>query len=142
MPEFILDVGTSAAAKRLADAGDFVTGYVEAAFFTSTGTGDDGDLRTATVADLSADAWADLVRDCDNFQAEAAILLGLAYERDGYDAAMAGRDFWYTRNHHGVGYWDRDALRAGDLGTELTRIAQVWRETDMYCGDDGQIYFG
>src|SRR5262249_3614271 len=38
MPEFILDVGTSAAAKRLADAGDFVTGYVEAAFFTSTGT--------------------------------------------------------------------------------------------------------
>ena len=96
-----------------------------------------GDLHPASLARIMA--------DCATFQERAADLLKAAYGNvtpartigDGtlpdsfrpaweYDAAAAGRDFWFTRKGHGVGFWDREALRApyGELLAELEPPAQ------------------
>jgi hypothetical protein len=40
--------------------------------------------------------------DCAKFESENAELLSRAG-----DFEQNGRDFWYTRNGHGVGFWDR-----------------------------------
>jgi len=49
----------------------------------------------------------------------------------------AGRDYWFTRNHHGVGFWDRGL---GEIGDKLTEKAHNDPSVDLYRGDDEQIY--
>ena len=44
-----------------------------------------------------------------------------------------GRDIYFTRNHHGVGFWDRGLGKAGD---ELTDLAQKLGESWPYVTDD------
>lgn len=129
MPEFILDTGTVETARAFAALDSFTQGYIEALFFT-----DEEQLceesgrempavafNMATMesrfvggdspgfADLAPETLARIVADCAAFQATHAALLEEAYGRD-YEADQAGRDFWYTRNGHGVGYWDRKEL--------------------------------
>ena len=54
------------------------------------------------------------------------------------EAAMAGHDFWLTRNGHGAGFWDGDwPLPYADL---LDKAAQAAGTCDLYVGDDGMIY--
>lgn len=123
MPQFILDLGTPEAGLNYIRKRAFVRGYVEAMFFTETGCSDDGDMEHATVAELSNEAWERIVADCDEFERRCRRLLDAAYQRD-YDEEQAGRDFWFTRNGHGVGFWDREQLREGGLGERLSK----------YCG--------
>jgi len=105
-------------------------------------------------ADLHPEALKEIIEDCQAFQRDAAELLAAAYARtnsawqagDGslgiggpaepYSAASAGRDFWFTRNGHGVGFWDRDALKADDLGEQLSTRARTYGETDAFFGND------
>lgn len=131
MPEFILDMGSPEHARAFNALDSFTQGYIEALFFTdeerlceeSEGEREMPDVavNVATMesrfiggnsfgfADLAPEALAKIVADCAAFQAANRALLDEAYTRD-YDEEQAGRDFWYTRNHHGVGYWDRKAL--------------------------------
>lgn len=138
MPEFILDHGDSETAKRFKALDSFTQGYIEAMFFTSTGSGDDGDLEDATIAELAPSAWEMILRDCKAFQEGYADDLQEAYDQDkaNYGAIEAGRDYWYTRNGHGVGYWDRDL---GDIGEALSK-ASGRHELYLVRGDDGLIY--
>lgn len=110
MPEFVLDMGDTAAAKRFNALPEFVQGYIEAMFFTSTGSGGDEDLQYATFAELRRDALAQIRIECAVWQAENQTALNLAYASGEYDAAQAGRDYWFTRNGHGAGFWDRPQL--------------------------------
>lgn len=144
MPEFILDLGSNEAAERFNRLDAFTRGYIEAMFFTETGDLDDGDLQHATVADLSEAACNEIRWNCRDFQNLNHALLAEAYKRStAYDKATAGRDFWYTRNGHGVGFWCRNL---GEVGDKLsTRCG--WQpkgtpfpETDLYRGDDGLLY--
>jgi hypothetical protein len=139
MPEFILDHGTSEAAKSFADLDSFTQGYIEAMFFTSTGTGDDEELENATVADLAPETLDRIKADCAKFQAMRPVDLDEACDEgriDGYDLEAAGRDFWYTRNGHGCGYWEQD----GAAWDSLDRAAKSFSSVDLYQGDDGRLY--
>lgn len=96
--------------------------------------------------DLSPGALAAIMRDCAAFKAKAADLLQVAYDCPApdqpgfdelrtcpdYDETQAGRDFWFTRNGHGVGFWDRGL---GQVGADLTALCG-WRtdfpESDPY----------
>ncbi len=143
MPEFILDHGTPEAAATFKGLDSFTQGYIEAMFFTETGTGDDGDMRDASVAELASETLATIQAHCAAFQKEHAGDLGGYYWE--YDSAAAGRDFWYTRNHHGVGFWDRELSKDGigytqQTADNLTKAAHAWREIDLYRGDDGKLY--
>jgi hypothetical protein len=69
----------------------------------------------------------------------AADLLELAYARD-YTEEQAGRDFWFTRQGHGTGFWDRDELEPEELGDKLSdrakRFGEVYPEISR-----GWIYY-
>lgn len=139
MPEFVLDYGTAAGARAFKALDGFGRGYVEAMFFTSTGHLGDGDLEDAAVSELSDDAWSRIWKDIRAFQEGYAALLEEAYasERVSYDDEQAGRDFWYTRNGYGVGFWDRGL---GPVGDRLTERADAFGSIDLYRGDDGCLH--
>lgn len=57
-------------------------------------------------------------------------------------AAAFGHDFALTRNHHGVGFWDRDSEGLPRvLGEALTKVCEAFPQVDLYIGDDGKAYF-
>jgi hypothetical protein len=136
MPEFILDHGSPEAARTYSQLDWFTQGYIEAMFFTDASSADDGDLENATVAEIAPEFLASIVATCQCFQKEAAALLDQAYNEHDYDESQAGRDYWFTRNGHGVGFWDRDL---GELGEALSAACR-YSSVDIYRGDDGQIY--
>lgn len=143
MPEFTLDHGDADGAKRFRALDSFAQGYIEALFFTNAS--DSGDeCNGMTFADVAPETLARIADDCQRFQVAAADLLSEAYDRD-YESEQAGRDFWYTRNGHGVGFWDRDVLKDGDLGRRIGDLCgwrTDFREVSPYKGDDGLMYFG
>jgi hypothetical protein len=44
----------------------------------------------------------------------------------------AGSDYWFTRNGHGVGFWDRDL---GDVGDMLSDAARDAGGVHVFFGD-------
>jgi hypothetical protein len=156
MPEFILDTagvvsvdirvsegrapGTShplvITAWRDLDA--FAQGYIEAAFFTSTG--DDGNALEQGFSDLAPGTLAAMIADCAKFCESSAWLraVNAAKSYDFPGEAQAGHDFWYTRNGHGCGFWDSDWPEP--YATALTDAAKAFPERDLYVGDDGKVY--
>ena len=93
---------------------------------------DDEDFDVFVEAFLECAIWADLPEDveeeeihpacfkkinldCRQFLRENKKLLNEAYEMDShYGPYNAGRDFWLSRNGHGVGFWDRGLGKIGD----------------------------
>lgn len=152
MPEFHLDQDGRVDGKTFADLDPFTQGYIEACFFTecsaiamsewdtpasqeqlSEGTADGSIPADAGFGDLHPDTLAVFIADCQKFQTEQAALLALAYDRPDYDEQAAGRDFWYTRHGHGVGFWDRQQLDADELGDKLSEA----------CGrQESNLWFG
>jgi hypothetical protein len=117
MPEFILDHGSAETAKQFDALDSFTQGYIEALFFTDEEQlceESGGEMPNVAIdletmesrfvggdspgfGDLAAETLAQIITDCQAFQSRNVQLLTMAYSRD-YDAAQAGRDFWYTRN--------------------------------------------
>lgn len=142
MPEFIMPHDN---APEWRDLSVFEQGYVEAMFFTNQGDLSDDIPEDATFSDLAPETLAGIRKDC------AAFLASLPRDADGYtdidharhlqpdtyDDTAAGRDFWYTRCGHGVGFWDRGLDAIGD---RLSAAARAFSNVDVYRGDDGRIY--
>lgn len=115
--------------------GTFAQGYVEAMFFTNGDTGDEREnlLNELGTARLTAKAVASIDADCEKF---LALSMGAFTVREwlddetslrDYDEAQAGRDFWFTRQGHGVGFWDREQLTKED-GDKLSDLARKFGE--------------
>lgn len=155
MPQFILAHGDAQSEGEFNKRPAFVRGYVECLFFTEESPSIYTEEFEALIAaekeipegsfpadcttdDLSDEAWAAIERDCAEFQKAAAPVLEKAYET-GYDEEQAGRDFWFTRNGHGVGFWDRDDLEAAGVGDALSAIAKTFGECYVTY-DDGKIW--
>lgn len=166
MPEYIMPTDHAKDMPSFDRLPAFVQGYLEAAFFTEHNERYDRDewdseeaqeaVREGTVsgsipkdagyADMTEAVLTEVMEDCKAFEEYAADLLAMAYGDDGhpdrgYDEAQAGRDFWYTRNGHGVGFWDRKELTEGGLGDRLAKRARKQGNVDAYWGDDGKVYF-
>ena len=131
MPEFTMPTGTSH--REFEKLAPFVRGYITAALSTI-----DEEPGALTFDDLAPETLARMVKDCEEWQADNAALLSDAYERD-YSEEQAGIDYWFTRNGHGAGFWDRGELEEGKLGD---RLSDACRHTgvDLYEGDDGRLY--
>ena len=135
----------------------FTQGYIEALFFTESsfaytsdewhsdecleaqtqGTADGSIPGDVGFSDLSPGALDTIVTDCADFQRDNAETLARAYDHaSGYDETRAGADYWYTRNGHGVGFWDRDL---GEIGDALTTAAQ-YSEVNVSFETDGKIH--
>lgn len=115
----------------------FTLAYITAALWTET-DGEEHPLEdNYGPEDIDEGALASIIADCRKFQGEH----GIPEYRDGKwtDAEMAGHDFWLTRNGHGVGFWDRDALSEDDQ-KKYTDAAEAFGECNLYVGDDGKLY--
>lgn len=130
MPIFHSDSAESIKSKLLEahdeDFAEFVGGYIETIYFTETGDGE----QPSSEAIMDADDIESAKLDCAGFIAAAGPMLTEALSREGYSLARAGGDFWYTRNGHGVGFWDRDELEAGGLGDALSVVAKAMGAVD------------
>jgi hypothetical protein len=141
VPQFIMPMGHEKAERQFGELDAFTRGYIEAMFFTETGSGDDEELEHVTFADMAPETLDKITTDCAKFQADNRALLDRAFDmgfaQGHYDAESAGNDFWYTRNGHGVGYWDRDL---GQVGDDLRDACKVWSGVTLYLGDDDKLY--
>lgn len=145
MPEFELSLGEGPAADAYEAAGDFVQGYVQAMFFTSTGPDNaEEQLGEGTsVAELSIEAWRVIKADCAKFTQTPVYVAAMGdngYGNTDFEEDQAGRDFWFTRNGHGVGFWDRDEDVYGPHQGALDTLAKTFRNIDLYRGGDGKLY--
>ena len=133
MPQFQLDQGGQDSAKRFTALDAFTQSYIEAVFFTEA-TADTEIGANATLDDLSPEAWQTMIEQCDVFKKAAGQAL-----IDDYGHTEAGHDFWFTRNGHGVGFWEGDH---GKLETWrwLDILARTFVGVNLYRGDDGLIY--
>lgn len=167
MPEFVLQ---GADAPEFSALDSFTQGYIEALFFTeeerlceeSGRAMPDVAIDTATMesrfvggdspgfADLAPDALERIKADCEAFKATPAWLAFTEW-RDNDDSEdtspaddeQAGRDFWYTRNGHGVGFWDRPASYYGPHQEALDKTCghgTAFGSADAYVGDDGKVH--
>lgn len=158
MPEFVLNGGHLPEFRKL---DSFVRGYIEALFFTENAPNVDmvkwehlgesaGEIAEGRFPsdcgfdDLAESTLARIIADCEAFQnahREDLDELTDNGRSDGYDEESAGRDFWYSRNGHGCGYFDR--TKFGEAAERL-QAACAWNgpfgEQDIYYGDDGKIY--
>lgn len=111
----------------------FTQGYIEALFFTEA-----EELGEAVgFADLAPCTQETIKADCARFYAANADDIA-----EYGDDERAGRDFWYSRNGHGAGFFDRGL---GDLGDRLQRACgwgTEFPELYAHIGDDGLIYLG
>ena len=137
MPEFIMPLGDTHATHRAFDAlPEFTRGYIEALFFTNA-TDPEDELYEKTFEDLAPETLAAIQSDCDRFAKALERELDLATELNEYEPVQAGRDLWFTRCGHGVGFDDREL---GHIGLILATVARRMGERSPYVGDDGLIY--
>ncbi len=101
--------------------------------------------RNYSEDDISLEALAKIVADCERFEAEnretleAAIATGEVKCGPDFDAwGHAAHDLCLTRNHHGAGFWDGDWPEP--YAQRLTDAAHAFGESNLYAGDDGKLY--
>lgn len=130
--------------------------YLVAALWTSEEDGDDSDDESPyrldgsqSIYDFAPEARARAQADLTKFLTDSRLLLDQA-RSTGYGEAsgdesgflgQVGHDFWLTRNHHGVGFWDRPELDQDGLGRKLSAAATRLGEVTIEAGDDGMVYF-
>lgn len=138
MSDFIIPLGSPDGMAAFAALDTFTQGYTRAMFFTEERdltVGDEGPL----FEDLAEATLARIVSDCNLFQAvNAESLAATGAGPGGARAAWAGRDFWLTRNGHGAGFWDGGWDEPA--AAALTSAAHGFGDTDLYWGDDGELY--
>jgi hypothetical protein len=103
--------------------------YIECALFTAdeeviAPTSGEFDIATYRSRITKAMLW------------EACQVCSQFYHRNANDlqdwsAISAGHDLWYTRNHHGTGFWDRDN-GTDDSRERLTDNAHALRSRSVY----------
>ncbi len=120
----------------------FTRAYIEAALWSSADDNGRPLDRDHDLSDIASETTARMVADCAKFQAENYATIQAATCRRGSgwysQATQAGHDFWFTRNGHGVGFWDGDWLEPE--ASILTAAAQAFGEFGLYVGDDGMLY--
>ena len=108
----------------------FLQQYIDTALWSSTDDRDRPIDDNHSVFDIDTDSLTKMREECSKF-------IDQTYDLISDDIAQAGHDFWLTRNHHGVGFWDGDWEDDGD---ELTNISHSFGESYLYVGDDGKLY--
>lgn len=108
----------------------FADGYVEAALFADLPEGADAFLP------IHPACWAQIAKDCARFQRENRKPLKRAYEMGGNEGAYnewsAGRDFWLSRQGHGISFWSRGLDEVGD---QLHEAASNYPGVNVLTGE-------
>lgn len=116
----------------------FIAGYFEALYFADCATNCDGEtVENIDGVDMTDAAREECRQDCARFLDLAGGKVNLVIAgSDDYDHTQAGRDFWFSRQGHGVGFWDRGLGLAGD---NLHKVAQLFGEKHLYINECGLL---
>jgi hypothetical protein len=126
-------------------ANDFAKAYAEAALWSESAEIEPHTDLSFTdqgfdIENLAEETLDRIIADCAAFEAKYGDLITEENCRTGIGAdRQAGHDFWFTRNGHGVGFWESSDWES-DAGTKLTAGAKAFGETNLYLGDDKKIY--
>ena len=96
----------------------FFRSYLEAIYFTETGDTDQPEAGD----ELHEQCLVKESEDCRKF-------FNAYHELFEGNEGQAAHDFWFTRNGHGVGFWDRPELYGERNAEELTRACKFIGET-------------
>ena len=97
----------------------FIAAYFEAVCFTE-------ELEQHELDDL----WVEeQTIDCLCFYNDA-----YCYLSDG-TIEQAGHDFWFTRNGHGVGFWDRPEVYGNTIAESMTERAARFGQADVITNE-------
>jgi len=112
----------------------FTSAYIEAMYFAETGEEIPQDVE------LAEDARLDIEADCRSFWRRFGPYVLTDICRSAFVDAVyqAGHDFYFTRNGHGVGFWEEEWPEA--YRDMLTKGAKSYGELQMYVADDGLAY--
>lgn len=91
-----------------------------------------------SIEDVSEESRVRAQKDVDVFLKKAKDIISKIDSDYVLDEAMAGHDFWLTRNSHGAGFWDGDY--PDEIGEALTELSDEFGGVDAVIGDDGKIY--
>jgi len=122
---------------------EFTTAYIEAAFWSTLdenphGGGEPLD-KNYDPSDLEPATLKRMVEDCKAFQNDNWDDIAEGDDRHDYSSvALAGHDFWLTRNGHGAGFWDGDWEE--EAGERLTTASKAFGEYDLLVGTNGTVY--
>lgn len=123
------------------DLDSFISGYLECAFWLFQDNEDNPDKLD--IDDLSADSLAHIKAECAafyfRFESDISCEDGPT-GNDGSDQyAMAGHDFFLTRNGHGAGFWDGDWPEPH--ATKLSEASRRCGEVTLYTDNDSQVHY-
>jgi hypothetical protein len=119
--------------------------YIGAALWSSNDESDDSGGEPMDnnygPGDIASETLRKMRKDVKDFMVSNAelILNAEVNEQNWSRWALAGHDFWLTRNGHGAGFWDGDWMPRR-IGEALTKASKAYGEIDLYVGDDGKIY--
>ena len=91
--------------------------YLECVYFTDTGD----TSQPSSNAELTALFKAQAYQACRDFVYAATYYSKEAL--DDLDPVQVGHDLWYTRNGHGVGFWDRPKVYGSQRASLFTQLA-------------------
>lgn len=118
----------------------FIRSYIESMLWAETDRSDDqgGEPldRNYGLEDIANKTMEQIIADCNSFLEKAENTV--SHLLDDYGLTQIAHDFWLTRRHHGAGFWDGDYKEPD--ATQLTELAQSFKEVSPYIGDDGKIY--
>ena len=136
---------------ELAQLDRFTRSYIEAALWSSYDDEDRPLDANYDIDDIAIETLNQMVLDCRDFQATFGELFDSAHHE-------AGRDFWFTRNGHGAGFWDgawsfparlnADCALATytgkteipDVGAFLTEMSKAYGSFNLDVDEDGKIH--
>ena len=116
------------------DIQDILDAYLECVIFTESGDGhDDGvdPFDGKTIYNFSNSSIIEARQQIEWFVNVAGEAL------DDISDESIGQDIWYTRNGHGVGFWDRDY--DDDVIETLEKLCKVLGYADCDVLDTGEI---
>jgi hypothetical protein len=131
----------------------FTSAYLQCALFTGTDESNDQGGNpldgSYSICDFSKEALKKALADCEKFQElnidDIEAIPDWKGNTDSHGRniytqyEVAGHDFWFTRNGHGTGFWDREYLNQ-ETKDKLTKSAKSFGESCVYIGDDGLLY--
>lgn len=105
-------------------------------------------------ADLAPESLQAIISDCARFQELNESTLQAAYDCPGpgdsgfdelrtnpdYSPIQAGRDFLFTRNGHGVGFWDRGLGQVGEDLSAACGWGTPFPEICALLGEDRRVH--
>jgi hypothetical protein len=119
----------------------FTRAYLDTMLWASTDDSDNPLDDRYSVLDIASESLEQIIRECEAFQlASYGLITEETYIGSHPDSseAIAGHDFFLTRNGHGAGFWDGDWK--DPESDRLDKLAEWFGESDPYVGDDCQIH--